>query len=252
MCQPKDEHRLILAGSGPTPRRLPAPAKPQAATCRNPASLRPSLTALERRNFSLFQAWRQIVDQGRLYLGDQGFSLARLGVYIEPQQCSHHLDCNFRVAMRLDRGHPWLPRKKQYYELLPERLLDIGCGIGRARRVYEPDDGRMLLDGPYCHIEKLIHETTRRCLCTHGGQAGPELLQLLAILGLDRPRHDLFVGKKLVERSDRCSGALRDIAHRCGLKSHLGEDRGCRFQQPRHPYVSPLLYRNASGRKFGL
>ena len=66
------------------------------------------------------------------------------------------------------------------------------------------------------------------------------------------PRHDVFVGKKLVERSDRCSGTLRDIAHRCRLKSHLGEDRGGRFQQPRHPFFSPLLYRNASGRKFGL
>src|ERR1700676_114556 len=214
--------------------------------------LRQSLAALEWRNFSLCQARRQIVYQRRLHLGDERFSLGRFGLYVEPQQRPHHLDCNFRIAMRLDRGHPWLPRKKQYYELLSERLLDIGCGIGRARRVHEPDDGRMLLDGPYCHIEKLIHETTRRCLCTHGDQAGPELLQLLAILGLDRPRHDVFVGKKLVERSDRRSGTLRDIAHRCRLKSHLGEDRGGRFQQPRHPFFSPLLYRNASGRKFGL
>src|SRR6476646_1111834 len=104
--------------------------------------------------------------------------------------------------MRLGRGYPWFPLKQQFHELLSERFPYIGCGIGRARRVHQPDDGRMLLDGPYCHIEKLSHETTRRCLCAHGDQAGPEFLQLLAILSLEFPCHDLFAREELVERSD--------------------------------------------------
>ena len=174
MCQQKDEHRLILFGLRTDATRSPISSKTASDYLQEFCPLRQSLTALERRNFSLFQARRQIVYQRRLHLGYERFSLGRLGLYIEPQQRPHHLDCNFRVAMRLDRGHPWLPRKKQFYELLSERFLDIGCGIGRVRRVHEPDDGRVRLDGPYCHIEKLIHETTRRCLCTHGDQACPE------------------------------------------------------------------------------
>src|ERR1700730_3211321 len=155
MCQQKDERMLILSASAQAPPGLPSPASCQRLPSVTPSALE-SLRALERRNFSLCQARRQIVYQRRLHLGDERFSLGRFGLYVEPEQRPHHLDCNFRIAMRLDRGHPWLSREKQFYELLPERFLDIGCGIGRTRRVHEPDDGRVLLDGPYRHIEKLI------------------------------------------------------------------------------------------------
>jgi len=150
--------------------------------------------------------------------------------------------------MRLVQGHSRLLRKKQFHELFAERLLDIGCGVGRARRVHKPDDGRVLLDGLNCDIEKLIYQSNRRCLGTHCDQVGPELLQLLAVLRFNRPGDDLFVWEKLVKRSDRRSGAFRNIAHRSRVISHFGEDRSGRFQQPRHSLLSPLLYRNAPGR----
>jgi len=111
-------------------------------------------------------------------------------------------------------GHSRLLRKKQFHELFAERLLDIGCWIGRARCVHKPDDGRVLRDGLNCHIEKLIYQSNRRCLGTHwDGLAQSSFSSWQYCVLIVRATTSLF-GEKLVERPDRCSGACCNIAHR--------------------------------------
>ena len=85
MCQQKDDPRLILSALG-TDTGLFAPISSKTASdylhqCRQ---LSQSLRALERRNYSLCQARRQIAYQRRLYLGDERFSLGRFGLYVQP------------------------------------------------------------------------------------------------------------------------------------------------------------------------
>jgi hypothetical protein len=55
--------------------------------------------------------------------------------------------------------------------------LISGGRAGRERRVHQPDDGAVLLDGLNGHIDKLIYQPNRRCLSTHFDQVNPERVQ---------------------------------------------------------------------------